>query len=72
MIVTPDRAQFIEDLARMMDELCASELTLARSEIVRSRVARLLDLLQEPDDSPRRLALAECPEESESRRVERS
>jgi hypothetical protein len=66
MTIAPDRAQLVEDLARMMDELCAPELTLARSEVVRSRVARLLDTLREPNDSPRAVALLERPEAERS------
>jgi hypothetical protein len=72
MTVAPDLAQFVEDLARMMDELSAPELTLARAEVVRSRIARLLDSLGEPADSPRSPTFAERLEAGESEQVEQS
>ena len=59
MIFARDRTQLVEDLARMMDELCAPELTLARAEVLRPRVARLLAALRESNDRPRPLAVAD-------------
>ncbi len=53
MIVAPDRTQLAEDLRRMMDELCAPELTLARASVLRPRVHRLLDAIREAGDAPR-------------------
>ena len=53
MIVAPDRTQLAEDLRRMMDELCAPELTLARADVLRPRVHRLLEVIRETDDPAR-------------------
>ena len=59
MIVAQDRAQLAQDLARLMDELCAPELTLARADALLPRVNRLLEVLRESDDRPRPLAIAD-------------
>ena len=53
MILAPDRTQLAEDLRRMMDELCAPELTLARANVLRPRVQRLLEVIRETDSRPR-------------------
>jgi hypothetical protein len=52
MIAAQDRAQLVEDLSRMLDELCAPELTLARADVLRPRVDRLVATLREWDASP--------------------
>lgn len=62
MIATQDRTQHVEDLTRMMDELCAPELTLARSQVLRSRITRLLDTIRESNPPARSLARPGCPE----------
>ena len=58
MIVAQDRTQLVEDLARMMDELCAPDLTLARADVLRPRVIRLLEILREANDRPHPHAIA--------------
>ncbi len=52
MIMNPDRTQLVEELRQMMDELCAPELTLARADVLRPRITRLLETIRESNESP--------------------
>jgi len=52
MTATHHRTQLVENLLRTMDELCAPDLTLARAEILRPRVARILDALRASEPRP--------------------
>jgi hypothetical protein len=54
MTSVPDRAELVEALRRAMDELCAPELTLARAEILRPRVHRILEALREVEAAAHR------------------
>ena len=53
MTTGPDRTELVEALRRAMDELCASDLTLAQSEILRPRVHRILEALRDSGALPR-------------------
>ena len=53
MIVNPGRTSLVDELRRMMDELCAPELTLGQANVLRPRVTRLLETIREANESPR-------------------
>jgi hypothetical protein len=53
MTGVPDRTELVEALRRAMDELCAPDLTLVQSEILRPRVHRILEALRASEAPPR-------------------
>ena len=53
MIATQERNQLAEDLRRAMDELCDPGLTMARAEVLRPRVARIIEAIRRSEAEPR-------------------
>ena len=54
MTGVPDRTELVEALRRAMHELCAPDLTLVQSEILRPRVHRILEALREVEAAAHR------------------